>query len=195
MGVAVPRIVKLNRSSEVHKRVGLIDVGSLNQTTTAQFGAFSFTFGAFPDNSSLIGVYDAFRVDQMDLIIKPMAYGLVDNDFFYPMLVAADLNDDAAPTTMTTLLAYENVTIVGPHESCVKSCVPSVNLSAFDGTAAVANAAMSSGNSWYATAPSAAVSTVEFYGFKWGVEANASAAVSISWRIYARVHLSLLLQR
>jgi len=173
-------------SGAVHRFVNMIPIQFIQSATTTVYGAASFTAASSGDFTSRAAVFDQYRIESIDLVLKPMtqlpqpgASGAVALSLLY---FAIDLDDDTPPTTAQEVLDYQNVSILAGGQGAAISFKPTINVAGYS-VSGYTNAVQTT-NAWIdCSNPS-----VKHYGAKWCTTASI-AAQTHTWILFARLHL------
>jgi hypothetical protein len=155
------------------------------------FGAFAVEIGDMDDFAALNGAFDQYRIDLVDIYIKPRAnsfqmHGTVSPFQSNPTLFAVVDRDDATtPTSIAQLRQYDNCIEASPYEGLHFRFKPSVTPSYYATGSFVGYGVDES--QWLDVASSA----IPHYGVKWAVEAlQATSTDEIWWDVECYIHSS-----
>jgi hypothetical protein len=172
----------IKKDNSIHRFIQTTDLGTIASTSvsTPVFYARAFLFTDVVQVASLQVLFDQYRIDDIEawISVPACANSAAANNvvMFYSVV---DYDDDAAPTQLSTLQQYTNVTTTTCSNGHYIKFKPHVAEALYSG------AFTSYGN---ITAPwiDSASSTVKHYGIKLGVATAVAAgnAVTMSLRIH-----------
>jgi len=186
-----PSTLPLIRSSE--NKVFTI-VQTTNDYTLAQaaitpsFLSFNFSLDQLPQYTSWTAVFDQYKFDQVQVIIRPMynAVGLASlSTVRVPQLFTViDYDDNATPSTLAQLQEYSNCKIAVQETTCC-TFAPHMAVAAYSGSAFTDFANLAP--SWI----DAASPDVKHYGVKMGCDPGVSGQTLLqAWNVSVRYQIS-----
>jgi len=169
-----------------------VNYGVVTSTSAANgYYAFSVSLGDLPDNANYSSIFDSYRFDYLELHLIPTSQACLPataNAYAFAY-VAHDLDDATAPASLSTLLSYDNCTVLGPGEKHIRRIKPCIAAAATSSAAAAITGSMQTESPWLDMTSS----NVQHYGFKIAVTQSTSTSLS-SWQcfIYATVSMKNL---
>jgi len=183
---SVPRFVPGNNQL-LHRVQKYVDRGALTSTSAANgYYGIGFQFQDIPDYTSWQAVFDQYRIDQIDLDIRPMTEASLPGSApgYSVGWVAVDYDDNATPGTVSSVANYSNVSILSPGRGLKLSFRPKVDVGVYNSGAAGAGAIV--GGLWMDMAYPA----IQYHGVKVAITASTSTNVN-AWYILARYTVSM----
>jgi hypothetical protein len=156
--------------------------------TSNQTGNFFFTMSGIQNSSSYTAVFDQYKYEYVRIELKPTAnaIGLYTSSAtsLPPLYLVIDYDNATNLTGISAAQQYDNCMILEVHESASRAIRPRMAVAAYSGSfASYANAA----SGWV----DCASNTVQFYGFKWVLQAaTASQALLPQWDVYVEEIIS-----
>jgi len=141
-----------------------------------KFAAYEFKLSDLTDYTSWISVFDQYRIDEIQAIIRPLStsVGLQIPTTNKPPLIftVVDYDDSTVPTTIAELKQYTNCAI-SLYETVVVNIKPHMAIAAYSGSVFTSFANMQ--GQWI----DAASASVPHYGIKMGIEGGDSGQVNL----------------
>jgi len=162
----------------------------IQQSSTFNNASFSIAYANIAQNSQLTAVFDQYRIDEIQLIFRPMFLAVNmsgSTTFFVPQLYVVVDYDDASVSgyTAATYQAYANCN-VSMYETVSVRFQPHIAVSAYSGSAFSQFQNLTP--QWIDTSSP----NVQHYGVKAGIDAGGSGQAAFqSWAVTTRVRVSL----
>lgn len=170
-----------------------VNRGILTSSSAAEgLYAFSFALSDVADYLSYVGVWDQYRIAEIDLTLVPVTLQSAPSAgpsyaFCY---VAPDYDDATTPANSVAMLSYSNVATLGPSEKYTLRIAPCVDIATTTSAAATITGSMSSQSPWLdCSSPS-----VAHYGLKAAVTQSTSTNLT-QWNLFARYVLQFRRQQ
>jgi hypothetical protein len=151
-------------------------------TTLATFAAIAFTANQLDEFSALAAVFDQYKIDEIEVWIEPLTIGTGNNSsgaggYIY---TCVDYDDANVPSTLNTVLDYQNVCMSASTEGHYHRFKPHVAVAAYSGTF---TSFLNMADQWV----DCASPNVQHYGIK-GAVTTTTASTIYNYR--ARFHIS-----
>jgi len=155
--------------------LGLVSTSS----TLSSFGAIAFSLSESALSSSLLAVFDAFRIVQVTLRFVPQ-FKITTGGIYPPLLTVLDYDDNTVLSTTAQAQAYDTV-VETPFSNYVERTLqPRLAVAAYGGSTFSSYSQVK--NAWV----DAASPATPYYGVKWAVGAT-SAAVTGAYSIDSEI--------
>lgn len=182
------------RSDPIIKISQWVDYGQLASSSTVNvFGAQSTVFTDLPDNANYSGAFDQYRITMIEYFVKPTCQKGTSNAATSPyafMYFIHDYDDATSPSSLSALLSYSNVTIIGPGESHARKIRPHCATAMTTSAAGAITGAQNQASPWLDSSSTSVV----HYGIKYGITQGNSTNLT-TWRLFARIHCELRNQK
>ncbi len=157
-----------------------VDKGQIaSSTSAATLGSYEFKLSELYEVSSYTSIFDQYRIISVELIFVPVnqkPLATTSNVSSPCMFMAYDLDDSGTPASLNVMYNYENMLILETGHTKTVRFKPAVSLAAFS-TSFDSNATKK--DQWIDCANTG----VSHFGFKYGLNANATIAV---WQVVAK---------
>lgn len=154
---------------------------------TPAFLTFNFSLDQLAQYASFTNVFDQYRIDEVQVIIRPMYLfqNIALNVMRAPMLYTViDYDDNSTPGSLAVLQEYSNCQI-SYNETTVCTFNPHMAVAAYDGSTFTSYA--NRGPSWI----DAAYPAVKHYGVKMGCDGGLTGqTICQEWNIAVRYRVS-----
>jgi hypothetical protein len=167
-----------NKVYRIQQTVNYGNVVSTNTSTPTGYGKY-FTLADLNQVSSLTGVFDQYRIDEIFIKFMPQlqssaAYG------GSQVVTALDYDDAATPGSQASILQYSNAMITEQTSAHWRHLTPHIAVAAYSGTFA---SFKNERASWIDSNSTG----VQHYGFKAYLDSSTS---SLNWFLYATFRIS-----
>jgi len=172
--------------------VGLVNGNQIVQASaSAIFGSIAFEVGDLDGWSNMSSLFDQYRVDRVDVLLKPTSNSLSLNLATSPnqaspdLYVVVDRDDSTALTSNAQLRQYENCRVMSSYQGIRVNFIPSITPAYYQSGSFVGYGIEES--RWLDVASSA----IPHYGIKFGVEALQTSSTSrFAWNVVCYLHIS-----
>jgi hypothetical protein len=181
-------------ADKVKSYVQTVDLGGIHQSTTVGThtdSALDFQLNDLTNAAAMAALYDQYRIRMIEIEVTPRANGYsavtnyTSNTNFADLYCVIDLDDATALTQNSDYSQYENCITLKPWEAHTFVIYPRTAQAMYNGAFTAFGSAPPS--QWIDTVSN----TVQYYGFKCGVDSiqNAAQAQQAAWHLRARYHI------
>jgi len=182
------------KSDPIINIVQWVDYGQIASSIGGNvFGANATVFTDLPDNLNYSAAFDQYRINMIEYFLKPTCQKggtVVATSPYAFMYFIHDYDDATTPASLAALLSYSNVVILGPGEAHARKIRPHCAVAMTTSAAAAITGAGNIPSPWIDSSSTG----VAHYGCKWGVTQGNSTNLT-TWRLFARLHVSLRNQK
>lgn len=174
---------QLRSSTRVYRMIKHVDKGTVTPLAAAVGGGYVFSLSELPETSSIINLYEVYRIDKVTLHFVPSGLPVNASQQVNPLYIAFDQIVNTTPTGLNTMLDYTGLKIITPGQRTSISFRPRPQI-ASNGTDSILP---SQSSSWIAITNS----SLSHYGLRLYIPATVGYSGTFFWRVTAEYHISL----
>jgi hypothetical protein len=165
----IPDIPRMLFKEKVFTIIQNANLGTISTSATVvSSGALQFALSESPIATSLSGVFDTYRLEQVTLRFVPQILSFAAGSFYPPLLTVLDYDDGTSLLATSVARAYDTVCETTFGRYVERTLRPKVATAIYSGSAFTAFAQASN---WV----DCANATAPWYGVKWIVDSGTNA--------------------
>lgn len=185
-------------SQPVHYFTRFQNGGTISTTASVAntYGVIYWELAAVPGYAEFTAMYDFYKINAVQVRFIPLtnvsSYMQITTDaavvnYYNRLITCIDYNDRQVPTTLDQIRQYSNCKVT-PNSITHKRFLhprPTIAIDEDSGSGSVYNVGQT-GNVWISTV----ANQTEWYGIKYGIEHDATAAIQDIYKLEFKIYLS-----